>query len=152
MVEIEYTYFTSKCALHSISFILFHCSSVSWVCFFWLRICTYVCPLTFLFTFFNCFFEQFYTWELTSFSYVQFLSPTLKFDLNFLMIFRKISASFPHAFHPDAGPAELKVESPPITTAAFKQVQRSVTIRKTRILIDLNHVNIYFCALRQHKT
>ena len=35
------------------------------------------------------------------------------------MIFRKFSASFA-ALHPDAGPADLKVESPPITTAAFK--------------------------------
>ena len=54
-----------------------------------------------------------------------FVSNSLKSNSDFLVIFRKVSASFAHVLRPDAGPAALKVESLPIITAAFKGLKVS---------------------------
>ena len=81
---------------------------------------TYVCPLAFLITFETAFLSSFIPENSLDFTR-PILSLTLKFDLNFLMIFESfLQASHVVALHPDAGPAELKVELPPITTAAFR--------------------------------
>ena len=81
----------------------------------------------FLFTFLTAFLCSFIP-ENFSISFVQFCLQFTEVQSDFLVIFRKFSASFPQAsltFHSDAGLADMKVESLPITTAAFKGLKVS---------------------------
>ena len=125
---------------------------------FWLRICTYVFSLTFLFTFSTAFLSSFIPENFLTFV-CPILSPfTLKSNQNFLVIFRKFSASFPQAsltFHSDAVLADMKVESLPITTAAFKGLKVShntldgirLGFKTLRIYISAHFVSTSFKIL-----
>ena len=130
----------------SLDFFYFHCSPAGCTFLFfvfWLRTRTYVCPLTFLFTF-TAFLSSFIPEIFLNFT-CPILSPFTEVwsNRNFLVIFREISASFA-SLRPDAGPAGLKVESLPITTAAFSLKVSHNTL--DGIQLDFKTLRIYISA------
>ena len=100
-----------------------HCSSVTFVCPFLITYLLIRISTRFFDHFSDCFLSSFIPENSLVFVCPISVSNHWKSDLNFLMIFRKFSASFLQVsltFHPDAGPVDMKVESPSTTTAASK--------------------------------